>query len=161
LEQVPFVIRDQLLSGRKRRLFFGRSDSLSAQHVKKSIQRCSIAMPGATQVFPMPQESMHNGLIQGTDFGVHPPEPTDELGDESDLVLNRYMRVALLLDQFGVGVYILGPTAKLRVQRSERLFFHPTTMTSQMLPDYAESLRRKTAQLADVVEVFGMFRDSA
>jgi hypothetical protein len=58
-------------------------------------------------------------------------------------------------------VYILGPSAKLRVQRSERLFFHPTTMTSQMLPDYAESLRRKTAQLADVVEVFGMFRDSA
>jgi hypothetical protein len=66
-----------------------------------------------------------------------------------------------LLDQFGVGVYILGPRAKLRVQRSERLFFHPTTMTSQMLPDYAESLRRKTAQLADVVEVFGMSRNSA
>jgi hypothetical protein len=137
------------------------SDRLSAQHVEKSIQRCSMATPGATHVFPMPQESMHNGLIQESDFGVHPPQPTDEPGDEWDLVLNRYMRVALLLDQFGVGVYILGPGAKLLVQRSERLFFHPATMTSQMLPDYAESLRQKTAQLADVVEIFGMFRDSA
>ena len=39
--------------------------------------------------------------------------------------------------------------------------FRPARMASRMFPDYAESLIRKSAQLAIVKSAFGIFRDSA
>ena len=92
---------------------------------------------------------------------MHPPEPSDESRDHLDLILDRSKRVALLLHQGCIGVYILDPRAELRVERNERLFFHLARMVSRTAAGYAESLTSKLAQAGAIAGIFGIVRDSA
>ena len=66
--------------------------------------------------------------------------PLAELGDQLNLSLGGCGRVAPLLDKFGVGVEIPGPRTELRVERNERLLFHPARMASpeslQTMPNH-------------------------